>query len=67
MLPTLLVAPTWAAEFQVTPTFGLSQYYTDNVNLAPKGQERSDWVTAARIYRTRPTRVGGGLRYEPYP
>jgi uncharacterized protein (PEP-CTERM system associated) len=48
MLPTLLIAPAWAADFQVTPTFSLNQTYTDNVALAPTGQERSEWVTTVR-------------------
>jgi uncharacterized protein (PEP-CTERM system associated) len=48
VLPTLLIAPVWAAEFQITPGFTLAQYYSDNVALAPAGLERSDWVTVAR-------------------
>lgn len=34
-----------AAETQFTPIISLSETYTDNVLLAPRGLEESDWVT----------------------
>lgn len=48
VLPTLLISPVWGAEFQIVPALSVSQTYTDNVALAPAGQETSDWVTTVR-------------------
>ncbi|HZM43941.1 MAG TPA: TIGR03016 family PEP-CTERM system-associated outer membrane protein [Burkholderiales bacterium] len=46
VLPSLLVGPVaCAAEFELRPTLTVGQYYTDNVSLAPRGLEQSDWVT----------------------
>ncbi|MCC7486309.1 MAG: TIGR03016 family PEP-CTERM system-associated outer membrane protein [Burkholderiales bacterium] len=48
LLPALLAVPAWGAEFQLVPTLNVAQYYSDNVALAPEGQEVSDWVTQVR-------------------
>ncbi|MCC6531319.1 MAG: TIGR03016 family PEP-CTERM system-associated outer membrane protein [Burkholderiales bacterium] len=34
-----------AAEWRIIPRISLLETYTDNLTLAPEGQERSDWVT----------------------
>lgn len=34
-----------AAEWLVTPNLDLKETHTDNVRLAPRGSERSDWIT----------------------
>jgi uncharacterized protein (PEP-CTERM system associated) len=34
-----------AADWTFTPRIGLRETYSDNINLAPSGQERSDFVT----------------------
>lgn len=34
-----------AAEWRLTPRLGLKETYTDNVRLAPRGLEQSDWIT----------------------
>ena len=38
---TALVAGTW----DVVPRVSINQIYSDNINLAPKGDEDSEWVT----------------------
>lgn len=43
----MLVAPVWAAEFELHPTLYVAQHYTDNVALAARGLERSEWITEA--------------------
>lgn len=45
---TALIAFPAAAQWHVTPYLELSQIYTDNIALAPKGQERGEWVTQLR-------------------
>lgn len=34
-----------AAEWKITPSVNLNETYSDNVTLAPRGSEKSDWVT----------------------
>ena len=34
-----------AAEWRIEPRLEVRETYTDNVSLAPRGQEQSDWVT----------------------
>ena len=34
-----------AAEWLITPSLNLKETYSDNVRLAPRGSERSDWIT----------------------
>lgn len=41
----LMSGNTGAVEWTFTPHLGVSETYTDNVSLAPRGQERSDFVT----------------------
>ena len=48
MLPTLLIAPAWAADLRIVPNLYVSQSYSDNVALAPAGLEQSDFVTSVR-------------------
>ncbi|XYJ10759.1 TIGR03016 family PEP-CTERM system-associated outer membrane protein [Telluria sp. B2] len=47
MAAALLAALPAHAELTVTPTFSLSESYTDNVNLRDDGNKRSSWVTEA--------------------
>jgi uncharacterized protein (PEP-CTERM system associated) len=47
-LSALIAFPASAAQWQVTPYLEVSQIYTDNIALAPKGQERGEWVTQLR-------------------
>jgi uncharacterized protein (PEP-CTERM system associated) len=47
VLPSLLAGTVWAADFEFQPALSAAQYYTDNVNLAPRGLEQGDWVTIA--------------------
>jgi uncharacterized protein (PEP-CTERM system associated) len=42
---TLVPHMSYAADWQVTPRVELRETYTDNVRLAPRGQEESDFVT----------------------
>ena len=41
----LLSGNAGAIEWTFTPRLGVSETYTDNVGLAPRGQEKSDFVT----------------------
>jgi uncharacterized protein (PEP-CTERM system associated) len=41
----LLASPVCKAEFQITPTFGLSETYTDNVNLTVDSQAQREFIT----------------------
>ncbi len=41
----LLPAASWGGDWKITPGISLSERYSDNVNLATTGQERSDWIT----------------------
>lgn len=34
-----------SADWTITPTLNIRETYTDNVRLAPRGQEQSEWVT----------------------
>jgi uncharacterized protein (PEP-CTERM system associated) len=34
-----------AERWEIVPSVGIRETYSDNINLAPKGQERPDWVT----------------------
>jgi uncharacterized protein (PEP-CTERM system associated) len=47
-LSALIAFPASAAQWQVTTYMSVDQHYTDNVSLAPPGQERSEWVTQLR-------------------
>ncbi len=47
-LTALIAFPAAAAQWQLTPYLELSQIYTDNIALAPKGQEQGEWVTRIR-------------------
>ena len=47
VLPSLFAGTVWAADFEFQPALSVAQYYTDNVNLAPRGREQGDWVTIA--------------------
>src|SRR5258706_15079699 len=42
----LFAAPASAATWVIVPTLSVSETVTDNVNLAPAGSERRDWVTS---------------------
>ncbi|MPZ45992.1 MAG: TIGR03016 family PEP-CTERM system-associated outer membrane protein [Betaproteobacteria bacterium] len=42
---TLVPHMSYAADWQVTPKVQLRETYTDNVRLAPRGREESDFVT----------------------
>ena len=45
---TMAVAPTvGAAEWRFTPTFSATETYSDNVGLAVRGKEQSDFITQA--------------------
>ncbi|MBU1691916.1 MAG: TIGR03016 family PEP-CTERM system-associated outer membrane protein [Gammaproteobacteria bacterium] len=41
----LVYAHADAAEWKITPNLNLKETYTDNVSLAPPGQEKSDFIT----------------------
>lgn len=41
----LVYAHAGAAEWKITPSLDLKETYTDNVRLAPPGQEKSDFIT----------------------
>lgn len=52
IVPTLLLffAGSGAAEtWDLTPRASVSQIYSDNVELAPRGEEESDWITEANL------------------
>jgi len=40
-----VVTHVHAAEWRLTPRLGLKETYTDNLRLAPRGREQSDWIT----------------------
>jgi uncharacterized protein (PEP-CTERM system associated) len=42
---TLLPVVAEAADWRITPRLNVRETYTDNLRLAPRGQEQSDWVT----------------------
>lgn len=41
----LLSSPSVAAEWKITPSLDLKETYSDNIRLAPPGNEKSDFVT----------------------
>jgi uncharacterized protein (PEP-CTERM system associated) len=45
LAPALLVAPAAQATWQFTPTVGVRETYTDNVNLQAGDQAESRWIT----------------------
>ena len=48
VLPVLFMSPVRAADWLVRPAIELSEFYTDNVSLAPAGATTSSWVTSVR-------------------
>ena len=42
---SLAFAPSSRAEITFTPSFIINETWTDNVNMAPSGQARSEFVT----------------------
>ena len=40
-----VLPPAWCASWTITPRLRVAEIYTDNVNLAPKGEEESDLVS----------------------
>lgn len=48
VLPVLFISPVRAAEWQAHPSISFSEFYTDNVSLAPAGAATSSWVTQVR-------------------
>src|SRR6185295_18338674 len=44
-LPGLLTGSVWATKWDVVPTLGVGEIYTDNVSLASDALKQSDWVT----------------------
>jgi uncharacterized protein (PEP-CTERM system associated) len=58
----------WAAETQFTPIISISETYTDNVELAPPGLEKADWVTEMRggfTFAGVGQRARANIRYTP--
>ncbi len=45
LLILLLLESSFAGEIKFIPSIGVTENYSDNVTLAPKGQEKSDFVT----------------------
>lgn len=45
LLATLGLPPAHAGDWRLTPRLSIQENYTDNVDLAPPGEERSDLVT----------------------
>ena len=45
MIGAMVPDDVLAAEWRITPTLGIEETYTDNLRLAPRGREESDWVT----------------------
>ena len=45
--PILLICPAYstAADWKITPRLSLLETYTDNVTLATRGNEKSDFIT----------------------
>jgi len=41
----LLASPLCRADWKITPTAGISETYTDNVNLSPDGTTKSEFIT----------------------
>ena len=65
MLP---FAPAIGAEWTVTPRLTIREVYTDNVTLAPPGEEKSDFVTDVNpsiLARGEGRRVNVNLVYSP--
>ncbi|MDZ7752492.1 MAG: TIGR03016 family PEP-CTERM system-associated outer membrane protein [Gammaproteobacteria bacterium] len=40
------MSPVQAGEWRLTPRLSIQETYTDNIDLAPQGEERSDFVTS---------------------
>src|SRR5262245_11622049 len=47
-LSALIAVPASAAQWHVSSFLSVDQTYSDNIALAPRGQERSEWVTQVR-------------------
>jgi uncharacterized protein (PEP-CTERM system associated) len=47
LLAVLLAPPSHAAAWKLTPTVGVTETYTDNVNLRPSDQAKSSFVSEA--------------------
>ena len=44
-LAALHAGTAWPAKWEILPSVSIDETYSDNISLAPSGQERSDWVT----------------------
>ena len=61
-------AQVYAEEWRATPRLTVDEAYTDNVDLAPKGQERSDFISSISPgigVRGRSRHVTLGVDYDP--
>lgn len=61
LLCALLPGAAAASDWDFSPGVGLAQHYSDNVNLAPAAQARSEWITEITP-RLSVNRAGGRLQ-----